>query len=209
MEKLLLQNLKEEIKSELLSEIRQELRETVKKEFRSIMFEERYFEKMIKSYIKKLCYEDVNYPLMLNRGLVKYEPTIYEVMEHSTYIWMNKKKNVDLKKLYAEYKNGGIISCSYEGFESAMNIIPPEVKNGKIQAITWNDYGRKTFSYKRLFELYERIYDENFSKLDVRKKDKFIGYISNKFKFEGVTKSFDKIDDSFKKAYNWKGKKLI
>lgn len=188
------------------SELREELKETVKKEFRNILFEERYFETAIKSYIKSLCFQDINYVFMLNRGLVKNGAITFENPEYSTKIWMKIKSNVNINKLYEEYKFGKHIKCSFENFEAAINFEPIENFESDEEIIVWTGNGKKKFTYKGLFDLYHRIYDEDFSKIHKSSKDLFLAYISVKFKFEGVFKSFNLINRSFIKAYDWKDK---
>ena len=201
MEKSSLHNLKKEIKSELLKE---EIREVIKKEFRNILFEERHFETQLTTYIKSLCYRDINYLQLLNRGLIKYGPTFHKNLELSSSILL-KKKNVDLRKIHEEYTQGWSINCSFENFESGMNFSPIVDHNSNEEIIVWTEKARKKHTYKGLFDLYSEILKEEISNLDSYRKNWIFQYISVKFRFrkDNETTAIKISPKNIRKSFNY------
>ncbi len=196
--------LKDEIKTEILDELRaktvvqlrDELVKSVMFKVEKLIFEERYFETPLKTYIKSLCYEDVHYLRMLNLGLVKQGNNIIPVSEKSTgEVWMTLRKNVNTNMLYEEYKGGGLVDCSFENFISILNF------DSAAERLIWQGKGKSKFSYLGLFDLYNRIYDYDFSNLNPLLKQRFLLYLSVKFIFDGETKEYENIKKSFNKEY--------
>lgn len=195
IENKILGKLKDEIKSEISDEILAEIKNIVKEEVRSVLITERGLETTLTAYIKSLCYDEVHYLRMLNRGLVKHGSTLIEIPNTSrNIVWLTKRKNIDIRNLYEEYRSGNFIFCSYEDFNMVLDFKVPS------KPISWNDKGRKQFSYKRLFELYNSVYVLDFSK-STRLKNKFLYFLADCFYFDGEFKKFVNIKKAFDKAY--------
>lgn len=195
LENELYTSLREEIKADVLGELRDEIRDIVKNEVKSILIEERGLETSLTAYIKSLCYEEVHYLKMLNKGLVKHGSDLIEIPETSkNRVWMSKKDNVDVRNLYEEYRSGGFIDCSYENFKYLMNFNP------KSRPVAWNDTARKTFTYKKLFELYHTIYHFDFSNSE-QLKERFLLFLADFYHFGGEFKKYKDVKKSFDKAY--------
>lgn len=193
------EELKAELKAAVIQDLDQEIREIVRDEIKRYIFDTKSIDKSLRTYIKSLCFDDIYYLRMLNGGLLKQETGTYIIPETSTgKIRMNKKENVDLKKLYKEYLKTGHITCTYDDFKSVMNF------EHDVQIIDWRDKGKKTFTYKSLFELYNRIYDYNFSELKPVVEYRILLYISVKFKFQNQIKDIQDIRKSFHKTYKSK-----
>ncbi|WP_299154253.1 hypothetical protein [uncultured Christiangramia sp.] len=191
-----LKELKEEIKAELFQEIEDKTREIVRSEIKSYIFDTRSIDLSLRIYIKSLCHDEIHYLKMLNRGLVKHGSEIIEIPEWSTgNIVMNKKKDVNLKDLYKEYTNGGYLNCSFNDFKSIVNF------EFDCNYVAWTDKARKTFTYKNLFALYNRIYDYDFSDLNPFLEERFLSFISVKFLFQDEIKDVKFIKKAFNKAY--------
>lgn len=100
--------LKEEIKAEIVAEWSDEIVKSAMKKVDNMIFLERYFEPMLRTYIKSLCYDDIYYQKMVILGKTKLQETTYEIPQFSEgEIWMIKKKNINIKKLFKEYKRAG------------------------------------------------------------------------------------------------------
>lgn len=195
IENKILGKLKGEIKSEISDEILAEIKNIVKQEVRSVLITERGLETSLTAYIKSLCYEEVHYLRMLNRGLVKHGSTLIEIPDTSkNKVWLTKRNNIDIRDLYEEYRSGNFIFCSYEDFNLVLNFKEPS------KPISWNDKGRKRFSYKRLFELYNRVYVFDFSE-SAELRNRFLYFLADCFYFEGEFKKFAEIKKAFDKVY--------
>lgn len=196
--------LKEDIKAEILAEWRDEIVQSTMKKVDDMIFLERHFDSMLRTYITSLCYEDVHYLRMLNRGLVKQGSNVIPVAQKSTgEIWMTLKNNVNLNSIYDEYRVSGLITCNLENFIDVINF------NSGAENTLWYGKGKKGYSFLGLFELYNRIYDYDFCNLNPLIKKRFLKYISVKFLFKGETKEFEKIERSFNNKYGktWNPKK--
>jgi|GEM_PF-3677979 hypothetical protein len=213
IEHRLISKLKQEIKAELKEELRDELKEQLRKEvsldlgidyiteirkiikteLRSIIFDEKYYETAITTYIKSLAYKEYQFLIMLNRGLVKNGPTTIEVSEFASGNFsMNKVKNQNLIAKYNHYLKGNYINCSYDQFCVFLNFEDVEDK------IIWRHKARHGFTYRGLFALYESVFTNDFTDLHINNQLMIIGYISNKFIFEGTTKTLEMVEDAFK-----------
>lgn len=194
--------LREELKAEIINEITEELITSATVKFKDLIFKERHFEIMINTYIKSLCHEDINYQKLRIQGNLKQEEIAYEIPNLSQGdIWMTIKRNVDFQEIYNRYKTAKLIKCSFEDFKIVIHFIDSDIK------IEWSDKARKTFTYSRLFELYEEIYENDFSSLPQTLKQRFINYLSLHFRFQGKTKLPESIMKRFKAKY--RSKKLI
>lgn len=175
--------LREELKAEIIKEIREELVASATTRFKDLIFKERHFEVMTKTYIQSLCHEDVNFQKLRIQGNLKQEEIAYEIPNLSQgNIWMTIKRNVDFKEIYDRYMKAKLLKCSFEDFKCVINFIDCDVK------VEWFDFARKTFTYSRLFELYEEIYEDDFSDLNPQLRLRFINYLSLHFRFGGKTK---------------------
>ena len=187
--------LKEEIKAEILKESRDEIVQEAIKKVDEMIFVDRYLEPKLRTYIKSLCYDEVHFLSMLNKGLVNHGETFIEFPKTSTgKVFMSKRKDVNVEKLYNEYRNSGIIDCSYENFNSLLEF------KAEAKPIAWNDKGRKKFTYKNLFKMYNRVYEVDNLKLKPLRR-RFLHFLSVSFCFEGTFKKYAEIKKSFDKLY--------
>lgn len=187
--------LKEEIKDEILIECKDEIIQDAIKKIDEMVFIDRFFEKKLTTYIKSLCHDEVHFLRMLNRGLVKHEPTCYEFRDKSTgEVVLDKRKDFNIKKLYNEYSKGEIIDCDYEDFKALL-----EFKIDSKQ-IAWNGKGKKKFTYRGLFEMYNRAYYVD-NIVDKPLRDRFLYFLANNFIFEGETKDYSEVKKSFDRFY--------
>lgn len=190
----IIQNIKNESTMDLGVDYINEIRKIIKTELRSIIFDEKFYETDIVTYITSLVYKEYHYLVMLNRGLVKIGRTTIEVSEFSVSNFsLNLVKDLNLLDIYVNYEKSGIIKCTYEEFADFINF-----KNPKNQII-WNHDGRSRFTFRGLFALYENVYSDDFNDLNDFVQRKIIAYISAKFIFEGVTKPFKNVEEAFKR----------
>lgn len=195
--------LKDEIKAELIADCKEEIVKSAMKKVDDLIFIDRYFETMLRTYIKSLCYDDIHFERMKNLGLAIESDQEIDYWKSSTgKIWMALKKDIDVAKIYSEHIAAGNISCTQQEFNSVINfdhISPP---------IIWNQEARGSFSYKGVFKLYENVYDFDFSQIDAPVIYHLINFIRQNFIFEGSFKSYYLIRKSFIKAYKPKKRKV-
>lgn len=188
--------LKDEIKAEIIAEWKDEIVKSTIKKVDDMIFKDRYFETMLRTYITSLCYDNIHNQRMKNLGRGIDVDQEIEYRKSSTgKIWMALKKDVDFTELYSEHLAVGDINCSQEEFISVLNFDPLPAP------IVWNQDARGNFSYRGVFILYENVYDFDFSKINTPVIYHLIKHISQNFIFEGSLKPYDLIRKSFVKAY--------
>lgn len=200
--------LKDEIKTEILDELRartvvelrDELVRSVMFKVEKLIFEERYFEKMLNTYIKTLCYKEINFLRMQSMGFTNRKPEIFDFQEDTTLEnWIKNRNNIDIIDLYNECTAEGAITCSYENFCDILDF------DANTKRVEWKGKSKgksdSNFSYYGLFELYEKIYDYDFSNLNPLFKERLLFYIEEKFIFGGERKSKALIEKSFDRKY--------
>ncbi len=181
---------------------RDQIREIVKEEFYKILFEERIFEREIKTYIKSLAYDDVHYLRLLNLGLVKNSEEVYELSESSSgSLKMRKKRNISLENIYNENIKYGIMTGNLKDFISAINY------KAEGEVIDWRQKAKKGFTYTGIFEMYQEIYDIDFNTMNQVFVNRFTKYLSVKFKLGGEHKKWTYFKKSFMKIYQPKKNK--
>jgi len=187
--------LKEEIKAEILIECKDEIVQDAIKKIDEMIFMDRIFEKKLTAYIGSLCHNEVHFLRMLNRGLVEQGKTYYEFRETSSgKVVLEKRKDFNIEKLYNEYKKAEIIKCEYKDFKSVLEF------KSDCKPIAWNDKGKKKFTYKGLFKIYNRVYHvDNLTIKPLR--ERFLRFLANNFTFEGEFKKYSEIKKSFDKLY--------
>lgn len=188
------EELKAEIKKELLLEMKEELNVLVKEEIDNLIFTERYFETRVITYIKSLCYEEIHYLRMLNKGMVKHGETLIEVPQlPSGYLLVNIKANINYADLHKQYSSGGMMECSTEDFISALTF----KSDGNY--INWTQKARSTFTYTGIFDLYNDILNDDIFQFPELKLERFLYFISNKFLLGGKIIEYKNLRKSFNK----------
>ncbi len=188
--------LKDEIKAELIEDWKEEIVKSAMKKVDDLIFIDRYFETMLRTYITSLCYDDIHFQRMKNLGLAIESDQEIEYRKSSTgKIWMALKKDVNFTELYSDHLAVGDIDCTQEEFNSVLNFDQLAIP------VVWNQKARGNFSYRGVFQLYENVYDFDFSKINTPVIYHLIDFISQNFMFEGSLKPYDLIRKSFMKAY--------